>query len=75
MNPAFDILLPFLADGNTSLPESPAISQPLLRAVLLGALWTFALAILIGLPVKHFFGDLWSRKTSQPYVDDAGPHH
>ena len=74
MNLALNIFLPVLADA-TSLPDSPPISQAVLRGLLVGSVWIFVLAILIGLVVKHFIGDLWARKDSQPFVDDSGAHH
>ena len=48
---------------------------PLIRTVLLATLWLFVAAIIIGPMVKAWIGDLWLRKTTQPFIDDAGHAH
>ena len=54
--------------------ESAAYSWPLIRGVLLLVLWVTVAAILLGPLVKWLIGDIWERKTTQPFTDDAGGH-
>jgi hypothetical protein len=68
------------AEGGGRLEAQVPVTPSFVADVLLFILWTIVAAIVIGAPAKRAMehwgsGDLWARKTSQVFADDAGAGH